>query len=115
MATIIISSLSDTKVLDVQQQIDEALDRRPELVELRLQSEHVQWDRRWAQNQTRGRLDFVSELSQDVGPTTTKNLDKQQFEGEFGLTYEYPGNCERLAVSCGQRLRSCSRSIRRVG
>jgi outer membrane protein TolC len=60
------------------------------LVELRLQSEHVQWDRRWAQNQTRGRLDFVSELSQDVGPTTSKNLDKQQFEGEFGLTYEYP-------------------------
>lgn len=82
--------LSDTKDLDVQQQIDEALDRRPELVELRLQSEHVQWDRRWAQNQTRGRLDFVSELSQDVGPTTSKNLDKQQFEGEFGLTYEYP-------------------------
>lgn len=82
--------LSDTKDLNVQQQIDEALDRRPELVELRLQSEHVQWDRRWAQNQTRGRLDFVSELSQDVGPTTSKNLDKQQFEGEFGLTYEYP-------------------------
>jgi outer membrane protein TolC len=25
-----------------------------------------------------------------VGPTTSKNRDKQQFEGEFGLTYEYP-------------------------
>ena len=82
--------LSDTKEIDVQQQIDEALDRRPELVELRLQSEHVQWDRRWAQNQTRGRLDFISELSQDIGPTTSKTIDKQQFEGEFGLTYEYP-------------------------
>jgi hypothetical protein len=82
--------LSDTKEIDVQQQIDEALDRRPELVELRLQSEHVQWDRRWAQNQTRGRLDFIGELSQDIGPTTSKNIDKQQFEGEFGLTYEYP-------------------------
>lgn len=82
--------LSDTKDLNVQQQIDEALDRRPELVELRLQSEHVQWDRRWAQNQTRGRLDFIGELSQDIGPTNSKNIDKQQFEGEFGLTYEYP-------------------------
>jgi outer membrane protein TolC len=82
--------LSDTKDLNVQTQIDEALDRRPELVELRLQNERVQWDRRLAQNQTMGRLDFVGELSQDVGPTTSKNIDKQQFEGEFGLTYEYP-------------------------
>jgi len=82
--------LSDTREIDVQQQIDEALDRRPELVELRLQNEAVQWDRRWAQNQLQGRLDFVGEISQDVGPTTSKNRDKQQFEGEFGLTYEYP-------------------------
>ncbi len=82
--------LSKLENLDVQNQIDEALARRPELVELRLQSENVQWDRRLAQNQTLARLDFVSEISQDMGPTTSKNLDKQQFEGLFGLSYEYP-------------------------
>lgn len=82
--------LSDSKNLDPQQQINEALDRRPELIELQLQNESVMWDRRLAQNQTMARLDFFNELSQDVGPANSKNFDKQPFESEFGLSYEYP-------------------------
>jgi outer membrane protein TolC len=82
--------LSESKNLDPQQQINEALDRRPELIDLQLQNESVMWDRRLAQNQTMARLDFFNELSQDVGPANSKNFDKQPFESEFGLSYEYP-------------------------
>lgn len=82
--------LSETKNLDAQQQINEAIARRPELIDLQLQNEIVMWDRRLAQNQTMARLDFFNELSQDVGPADSKNFDKQPFESEFGLSYEYP-------------------------
>jgi outer membrane protein TolC len=82
--------LSESKNLDPQQQINEALERRPELIDLQLQNESVMWDRRLAQNQTMARLDFFNELSQDVGPANSKNFDKQPFESEFGLSYEYP-------------------------
>jgi outer membrane protein TolC len=60
------------------------------LIDLQLQNESVMWDRRLAQNQTMARLDFFNELSQDVGPANSKNFDKQPFESEFGLSYEYP-------------------------
>src|SRR6056297_1198656 len=75
----------------LQDDLAAALTRRPEPRLLQLGIQQTQWDRRLACNELLPRLDFVSELSQDVGdPASSKIDDKGQLELVIGVQGEVP-------------------------
>lgn len=75
---------------DFNADLANALARRPEPRLLQLEIQHVNWDRRLAQNNLLPSFDLISEASQDVGQAGTKSDDKGQFELVMGVQGEVP-------------------------
>ena len=75
---------------DFQQDLADALARRPEPQLLQLEIRQLQLERQLAQNMLLPTLDVVAEASQDVGAQATSARDKGQFELVVGLQGEVP-------------------------
>lgn len=75
---------------DLQQDIADALQRRPELQQLRFDLRQIQWERQLACNHLLPRVDVIAEASQDVGVPASSINDKGQFELIIGLQGEVP-------------------------
>lgn len=75
---------------DIDQLQSRAAQSRPELAVLRFQRDAQIWDRRLACNQLLPQLDFVSEVSQDMGEPATSTDDKGPLELLLGITSEVP-------------------------
>lgn len=76
--------------LDLAQSISLALAQRPEPRILQIKLRQLGLDRRLANNQMLPRLDFVSEVSQDVGDAASKSDDKGELVLVIGLQGEVP-------------------------
>lgn len=68
----------------------DAIMRRPELQLLDLQIRQLNLQRSAARNDLLPNLDFVTELSQDIGKPATKTDDKGEFELMIGIQGEVP-------------------------
>ena len=68
----------------------EALSRRPDPQILQIQLRQLQLDRQLACNQTMPRLDLIADASQDMGGRATSSDDKQPFELIIGVQSEVP-------------------------
>ncbi len=75
---------------DYQQDLANAVERRPEVRLIELDLERTQWDLRLAQNQLYPQLDFVVENSQDVGLPASSLRDKSRYELEAGVMGSVP-------------------------
>ena len=75
---------------DLQAELAVTLARRPELQTLTLDIQGLQWDRRLACNDMLPTFDFVSEVSQDMGPAASKSDDKDQLVLVLGFQSQVP-------------------------
>jgi outer membrane protein TolC len=75
---------------DFQQDLSNALARRPEPRLLQLEIRKLRYDIQLAQNNLLPRVDVISDLSQDVGERTSSKNDKGDIELNIGVTGEVP-------------------------
>jgi outer membrane protein TolC len=76
--------------IDLQQELNAALLRRPEPRILQLEIQQNRWERQLACNNQLPRVDLISEASQDVGAPATSSNDKGEFELILGIQAEVP-------------------------
>lgn len=75
---------------DFQNDLSQALSRRPELRLLELDMQQSQWDLRLARNQILPQLDIALENSQDMGRRASSLGDKSPYEMELGVQGSVP-------------------------
>lgn len=70
--------------------VETALQQRPELLILNLEQRRLDVDYEEARNMGRPRLDGIVTASQDMGHPTSSKRDKSQFELEAGIFFDVP-------------------------
>lgn len=82
--------VAEPRQANLQQDLDDALARRPELRILQLEIQRLQVERQLYCNDMLPQLDLITEASQDIGAPATSADDKGQFELILGLQAEVP-------------------------
>lgn len=83
-------SLGEHEILSLANDIQVALESRPELQEIEFQRKQLQIERSLAGNDALPNVDAVLLGSQDVGAPTSSKRDKSQFEMEAAIQVEVP-------------------------